>query len=133
VFLFLLFCVVFNTLPHLCPQNRPKTHIPPPIPPKNSKTTDGELRQPGHETMRRLAGAKEKLGLRVHGLVVGSPEKQRADPAVLRALCTSTLPNGKVEVLVSEFAGWASVQVRSGGLLLFLVPLLGGGRRQGNV
>lgn len=75
--------------------------------------SDGELRQPGHEVMRKLSGAKEKLGLRVHGLVVGSPEKKRADPAVLRALCTSVLPNGKVEVLVSEFGGWASVQVRA--------------------
>ena len=34
--------------------------------------------------MRKLSGAKEKLGLRVHGLIVGTPEKQRADPAVLR-------------------------------------------------
>jgi hypothetical protein len=61
--------------------------------------------------MRKLSGAKDKLGLRVHGLVVGSPEKQRADPAVLRALCSSYLPNGKVETLVSEFSDWASVQV----------------------
>lgn len=59
-----------------------------------------------------LAGAKDKLGLRVHGLIVGSPEKKRADPAVLRALCTARLPNGKSEVLVTEFGGWASVQVR---------------------
>lgn len=57
------------------------------------------------------AGAKEKLGLRVHGLIVGSPEKRRADPAVLRALCTNYLPNGKVELCMSEFEGWASVQV----------------------
>ncbi|GBF95418.1 hypothetical protein Rsub_08380 [Raphidocelis subcapitata] len=72
--------------------------------------SDGELRQPGHEIMRKLAGAKDKLALRVHGLIIGSPEKQRADPAVLRALCTSYLPNGKVETLVSEFSDWASVQ-----------------------
>jgi hypothetical protein len=84
------------------------TH-PPPHPAR--PIADGELRQPGPEIMRRLSGAKEKLGLRVHGLVVGSPEKQRADPAVLRALCTNYLPNGKVEVLVSEFSSWASVQV----------------------
>ena len=39
-----------------------------------------------------------QAGARVHGLIVGSPEKKRADPAVLRALCTSYLPNGKSEV-----------------------------------
>ncbi len=72
---------------------------------------DGELRAPGHEVMRKLWGAKDKLGLRVHGLVVGSPEKKRADPAVLRSLCSSVLPNGRSEVLVAEFSSWASVQV----------------------
>lgn len=72
---------------------------------------DGELRQPGPEIMQKLSGAKEKLGLRVHGLIVGSPEKKRADPAVLRALCTNYLPNGKVEQCMSEFEGWSSVQV----------------------
>ena len=36
--------------------------------------------------------------LRVHGLIVGSPEKKRADPAVLRSLCSHTLPSGKNEV-----------------------------------
>lgn len=46
-------------------------------------------------------GAKEKLGLRVHGLIVGSPEKKRADPAVLRSLCSQLLPNGKMEVLLA--------------------------------
>ncbi|GLC50817.1 hypothetical protein PLESTB_000435300 [Pleodorina starrii] len=75
--------------------------------------SDGELRQPAPAIMRKLAGAKEGLGLRVHGLVVGSPEKKRADPAVLRALCTNYLPNGKVEVLVSSFENWASVQAES--------------------
>lgn len=59
--------------------------------------------------MRKLAGAKDRLGLRVHGLIVGSPEKKKADPAVLRALCSHTLPSGKHEVLVSEFSDWASV------------------------
>lgn len=49
--------------------------------------------------MRKLSGAKDKMGLRVHGLIVGSPEKKRADPAVLRALCTAYLPSGKTEVL----------------------------------
>jgi hypothetical protein len=51
------------------------------------------------QIMRKLSGAKDKLGLRVHGLIVGSPEKKRADPAVLRALCTAYLPNGRTEVL----------------------------------
>lgn len=72
--------------------------------------SDGELRQPGQEVMRKLSGAKEKLGLRVHGLVLGTPQKQRADPAVLKSLCTNYLPNGKVETLVSAFENWASVQ-----------------------
>ena len=72
--------------------------------------SDGELRQPGQDIMRKLSGAKDKLGLRVHGLIVGSPEKKRADPAVLRALCSQTLPSGKNEMLVSEFDGWASVR-----------------------
>lgn len=39
-------------------------------------------------------------------------EKKRADPAVLRSLCTNYLPSGKVEVLMSEFESWASVKVR---------------------
>lgn len=75
--------------------------------------SDGELRQPGPEIMQKLSGAKEKMGLRVHGLIIGSPEKKRADPAVLRALCTNYLPNGKVEQCMSEFEGWASVQADS--------------------
>ena len=72
--------------------------------------SDGELRQPGQDIMRKLSGAKDKLSLRVHSLIVGSPEKKRADPAVLRALCSHTLPSGKNEQLVSEFDGWASVK-----------------------
>ncbi|KAG2436957.1 hypothetical protein HXX76_006473 [Chlamydomonas incerta] len=75
--------------------------------------SDGELRQPAPAIMRKLAGAKEALGLRVHGLVVGSPEKKRADPAVLRALCTNYLPSGKVEQLVHTFESWASVQAEA--------------------
>ena len=47
------------------------------------------------------SGAKDKLGLRVHGLIVGSPDKKRADPAVLRSLCSHVLPNGKQEVRLS--------------------------------
>ena len=72
--------------------------------------SDGELRQPETEIMRKLSGAKEKLGLRVHGLIVGTPEQQRSDPAVLRSLCTNYLQNGKTEVRIQEFEGWASVQ-----------------------
>ena len=59
--------------------------------------------------MRKLSGAKDKLALRVHGLIVGSPEKRRADPAVLRALCSNPLPSGRIETLITEFSGWASV------------------------
>jgi hypothetical protein len=95
--------------------NHPRPPQPPTITLAAPPPPDGELRQPGPEIMRKLSGAKEKLSLRVHGLVIGSPEKQRADPAVLRALCTNYLPNGKVETLVSEFANWASVQVRGEG------------------
>jgi len=73
--------------------------------------SDGELRQPAVEVMRKLSGAKDKLALRVHGLIVGSPDKKKADPAVLRGLCSHVLPvSGKVEVLVHEFDSWASVQ-----------------------
>lgn len=76
--------------------------------------------------MRKLSGAKEKLGLRVHGLIVGTPEKQRSDPAVLRhkyhssvnqclvwstrSLCTNYLRNGKTEIRIQEFEGWSSVR-----------------------
>lgn len=85
-------------------------HVP--LPPSVAAVhADGELRQPGPDIMQKLSGAKEKLGLRVHGLIVGSPDKKRADPAVLRSLCTNYLPNGKVELCLSEFEGWASVQV----------------------
>ena len=63
------------------------------------------------EIMRKLSGAKDKLALRVHGLIVGSPEKRRADPAVLRALCSNPLPSGRIETLITEFAGWASVSL----------------------
>lgn len=75
--------------------------------------SDGELRQPGVDVMRQLAGAKDKLGLRVHGLVVGEPDDdapRRADPAVLRSLCACVLPNGKVETLVHAFESWAGVR-----------------------
>ena len=61
-----------------------------------------------------MLGAKDKLGLRVHGLVVGAPGKQRADPAVLRSLCSAILPNGKAETLVHTFEGWASVAGNDG-------------------
>jgi uncharacterized protein with von Willebrand factor type A (vWA) domain len=71
--------------------------------------SDGELRQPGGDVMRKLSGAKDKLALRVHGLIVGSPEAKRADPAVLRSLCSHVLPSGKKETLVHEFDSWASV------------------------
>lgn len=40
---------------------------------------------------------------------MGAPEKQRADPAVLRSLCSHVLPSGHLEVLVSRFESWAGV------------------------
>ena len=46
----------------------------------------------------------------MHGLIVGSPEKKRADPAVLRGLCSHTLPNGKNEV--RRPAGWGASRGR---------------------
>lgn len=60
----------------------------------------------------KCAGAKDKLGLRVHGLIVGSPEVKKADPAVLKSLCSGILPSGRTEVLITEFEGWASVKAR---------------------
>jgi uncharacterized protein with von Willebrand factor type A (vWA) domain len=71
--------------------------------------SDGELRQPGGDIMRKLSGAKQGMGLRVHGLILGSPETKRADPAVLRGLCSQTLPNGKTETIIHEFESWSSV------------------------
>lgn len=49
-------------------------------------------------TLSPLALALLPCSLRVHGLIVGSPEKKRSDPAVLRGLCSHTLPSGKNEV-----------------------------------
>lgn len=49
--------------------------------------------------------------LRVHGLIVGSPEQRRADPAVLRGLCSHTLPSGKNEVGLVGRLSWAAVVV----------------------
>ena len=75
--------------------------------------SDGELRQPKHEIMRSLSGSKEKLGLRVHGLILGAPDEdqKRADPAVLRSLCTQIVPNtGKTETLIHNFEDWKSVK-----------------------
>lgn len=44
---------------------------------------------------------------------MGSPEVKKADPAVLRSLCSGILPNGRTEILVTEFEGWASVKSRA--------------------
>ena len=65
------------------------------------------------QIMRKLSGAKDKLGLRVHGLIVGSPEKKRADPAVLRALCTAYLPNGRSEVTIGFITRCCSHSTRT--------------------
>ena len=103
-------CSARATVPPLPSNPQPSTPPPTPTPLPPPQVSDGELRQPGPAIMRKLSGAKDKLSLRVHGLIVGSPEKRRADPAVLRSLCSHTLPNGKNEVLVHEFESWASVQ-----------------------
>lgn len=101
---------------------RQLTNNTPQTPPHPPPTTDGELRQPSEAIMRKLAGAKEALALRVHGLVVGAPQDdapRRADPAVLRSLCTSRVPgdrSGRTEVLVSVFEGWESVRDADSGL-----------------
>ena len=74
-----------------------------------------------------VLGAKDKLGLRVHGLIVGSPEKKRADPAVLRSLCSQLLPNGKNEVIL--LLNWHSDDCRSlGRCLISLGDLFISGR-----
>ena len=49
--------------------------------------TDGELPPPAPETAARLTDAKERLGLRVHGLLVG---REDAVSEGVRAICTDT-------------------------------------------
>jgi hypothetical protein len=53
----------------------PHTHTP------QHACADGELRQPGPDIMRKLSGAKDKLSLRVHGLIIGrwalKPKRKR--------------------------------------------------------
>lgn len=92
--------------------------------------SDGELRQPGGEIMRKLSGAKQGLSLRVHGLILGSPEKQRADPAVLRGLCSHTLPNGKNETIIHEFDSWSSVNKNELGLVFDWDDIEGNAKRR---
>lgn len=77
--------------------------------------------------MFNLGAAKSRLAanilplscgdrLRVHGLIVGSPEKKRADPAVLRGLCSHTLPSGKNEVGRGERGAWTDCMLHRGPL-----------------
>jgi len=67
--------------------------------------SDGELRQPGEDVLRKIGAAKETLGLRIHGLqlpvnaVIGHSAAER-DTGVLRDLCASRMRGGKEEVLL---------------------------------
>lgn len=67
--------------------------------------TDGELRQPEPGLMRKLTGAKEAMGLRVHGLIIGSPETPK-DPLVMKSLCTNYTRGAKDELLLHTFDNW---------------------------
>ena len=71
--------------------------------------SDGELRQPGADVLRKIVTAKETLGLRIHGLqlpvnaVIGHSAAER-DTGVLRDLCASRMRGGKEEVLLQARA-----------------------------
>ena len=76
--------------------------------------TDGELRPPKPEITRKLEGAKESMGLRVHGLalpanqVIGHQAQLEAklEMRVLRSLSTNTTRRGTDEVNLHLFEGW---------------------------
>jgi len=77
--------------------------------------SDGELRPPADEWMRKLHGAKDKLGLRVHGLALPAAQtvrrdSQEADTSVLRALCTNPVRGGKEDVAVHVFDDWGALE-----------------------
>ena len=59
--------------------------------------TDGEIRPPDEEMLADLNVAKEEMGLKVHGLLVGEPG---AGADVVEALCTHT----------HTFKSWAAVK-----------------------
>ena len=59
--------------------------------------TDGEIRPPDEEMLADLNAAKEEMGLKVHGLLVGEPG---AGADVVEALCTHT----------HTFKSWAAVK-----------------------
>lgn len=60
----------------------------------------------------------------MHGLIVGTPNKKRADPAVLRGLCSHTLPSGKNEVggrdgaVAGYLAAWEGTGLTMGWLVV---------------
>ncbi len=59
--------------------------------------TDGEIRPPDEDVLRNLDAAKEEMGLKVHGLLVGEPG---AGKDVVEALCTHT----------HTFKSWSAVK-----------------------
>ena len=59
--------------------------------------TDGEIRPPDEEMLADLNAAKEEMGLKVHGLLVGEPG---AGADVVEALCTHT----------HTFKSWSAVK-----------------------
>lgn len=77
--------------------------------------SDGELRPPAPEWARKLAGAKDKLSLRVHGLALPAAETirrkdQEVDISVLKSLCTNPRRGGKEEVAVHVFREWDALE-----------------------
>ena len=77
--------------------------------------SDGELRPPAPEWAKKLAGAKDKLALRVHGLALPAAETirrkdQEVDTSVLKSLCTNPRRGGKEEVAVHVFREWDALE-----------------------
>ena len=78
--------------------------------------SDGELRSPAPELMKKIAGAKQKHSLRVHGVTLPAAEtvkrkaredeKKEDEGAVLRSLCSNRTYGGKEEVCVHVFKDW---------------------------
>jgi hypothetical protein len=77
--------------------------------------SDGELRQPGADVIKKINGAKEALGLRIHGLqlpvnqAIGHAAAER-DTGVLTELCACRMRGGKEEVLLQTFASWDALE-----------------------
>ena len=78
--------------------------------------SDGELRLPEEQMARKLRGAKDALGLRVHGVVLPAAATVRhasnaeVDTSVLRALCTNPVRGAREEVAVHVFQEWGALE-----------------------